>query len=314
VVSGASAVASGAAEPKAKDKNGERRRWAVACRDAHLPESGEPDIWSAMKAVGVEGVEVTVNEELACPGLFSPDAKYGIASPQQIEMLGNTLDQHKLKISAFCLHNHFDERGEKEIELVRSTVQASAKLGVEAIRLDVIPRRIKDEDEFLSFAIDAGKRVVKDSDDTGVRFGVENHGRTTNKVEFLTRLFDGIGSDRFGITLDTGNFYWFGYPLTKLYDIYDKFAPRACHTHCKSIRYPESEREKQREIGWEYGKYCNPIYDGDIDFERVAVILRGHNYRGDLCIENESLGRFPKEQRREILKKEADLLRRLASA
>jgi sugar phosphate isomerase/epimerase len=102
--------------------------------------------------------------------------------------------------------------------------------------------------------------------------------------------------------------------LAKLYRIYDEFGPYACHTHCKSIHYPEAEREKQREIGWKYDECCCPIYEGDIDFQKVADILRKHKYAGDLCIENESLERFPKDQRAVILKKEADLLRKLAGS
>ena len=107
--------------------------------------------------------------------------------------------------------------------------------------------------------------------DTGVRFGIENHGNTTNDPEFLAALFDGVGSKRLGLTLDTGNFYWFGHPLSKLYGLYEQFAPRAFHTHCKSIRYPEDDRERQRPMGWKYGEYNGPIYDGDIDFGRVVA-------------------------------------------
>ena len=118
------------------------------------------------------------------------------------------------------------------------------------------------------------KRVIETTEDTGVAFGIENHGGTTNDPEFLKPLFDRVGSKRLGLTLDTGNFYWFGHPLSKVYELYEAFAPRVCHTHCKSIRFPETEREKQRPMGWEYGKYNCPIYEGDIDFRRVVKILR----------------------------------------
>ncbi|HNT36285.1 MAG TPA: hypothetical protein PKH07_14970, partial [bacterium] len=67
----------------------------------------------------------------------------------------------------------------------------------------------------------------------------------------------------------------------------------------------------RREIGWEYGKYCSPIYEGDIDFKKVVAILQAAEYFGDYCIENESLSRFPQEERGAILKKEAEFLRGL---
>ncbi len=293
-----------AAEKKAKP------RWVIACRDAHLGETGEPDAWSAMKAIGVDGVEVSLNLAGKCTSLHGRE--YSVAKPDELKVLADDLKKHNLKISAFCLHNNFDGNLEAEIECVKMTARAARELGVPAVRLDIVPRKIKDEKQFLDFAVKTGKRIIEVSDGTGVRFGVENHGGTTNKPEFLKAMFEGVGSKRFGQTLDVANFYWFGHPLSKLYGYWEELAPYICHTHCKSIKYPEGEREKQRQIGWKYGEYCCPIYEGDIDFKKLAAILRKADYKGDLCIENESLGRFPKEQRKEILTKEAAFLRKIA--
>ena len=287
-----------------------RPSWGIACRDAHLPATGEKDAFKAMAAIGAEGVEVTVNMDGKCPGLFGVTEPYSIATPAEVKRLADAMAVHKKRISAFCLHNQFDKRPDEELALIRMTTEASAEMRVPAVRLDVVPRTIKKEDEFLKFAVKIGQRIVKETDGAPVRFGVENHGGTTNKPEFLLAMFEGVGSKRFGSTLDTANFYWFGYPLSKLYEIYEVVAPWACHTHCKSINYPESEREKQRKVGWEYGKYCCPVYEGEIDFKRVVKILRDANYAGDLCIEDESLGRF-KGKAREILTKEVGFLRRM---
>jgi len=288
-------------------------QWAIACREVHLPDVGEPDSFAAMRAINVQGVEVTVDDKLKCPHLFAKDQAFSIATSNDIKALAETFKKNApCAISSFCLHNRFDEHGDKEIEFVDKVVQAAVELKVPAIRLDFVPRKIKDEKEYLKYAINAGKKIVKNSEGTKVRFGVENHGHTTNNVAFIEPFFDGVGSDRFGLTLDTANFYWYGYPLSKLYEIYEKFAGGVCHTHAKSINYPDDKQDIQRPTGWEYGKYCCPIYEGDIDFERVGKILRAKNYTGDLCIENESLGRFPKEKRREILAKEATLLHKIA--
>jgi sugar phosphate isomerase/epimerase len=294
------------------EKKTPQPRWLIACRDAHLKETNEPDAWKAMSAIDVDGAEVTVTLTGECPGLYGRDKPYSIAKPDDVKALAEDLARRQKKISAFCLHNNFDGNLEPEIECVKMTARAAKDLGVPAVRLDVQPHKIKDQDEFLKFAIKTGKRIVEVSEGTEVRFGVENHGGTTNKPEFLKPLFEGVGSRRFGLTLDTANFYWFGHPLSKLYDLYQTLAPNVCHTHCKSIKYPEGEREKQRPIGWEYGKYCCPIYEGDIDFKKLAAILRKAGYQGDLCIENESLGRFPKEQRKDILTREAAFLRKVA--
>lgn len=298
-------------ETRAADEKS-RPTWIIACRDAHLPETGEPDAWSAMKVIGVDGVEVSLNLAGECTSLHGRQKPYSVARPDDLKVLAEDLDKHKRKISAFCLHNHFDENIEGELECVKMTARAAKELGVPAIRLDIVPRKIKDEKEFLEFAVKTGKRIIEVSKDTEVCFGVENHGGTTNKPEFLMALFNGVGSKRFGLTLDTANFYWFGHPLTKLYRYWEQLAPEIHHTHCKSINYPEGEREKQRQMGWEYGKYCCPVYEGDIDFKRLAETLRRAHYKGDLCIENESLGRFPKEERKDILRKEAEFLRKVA--
>ncbi|UCD30250.1 MAG: sugar phosphate isomerase/epimerase [Planctomycetota bacterium] len=289
-----------------------RPKWTIACRDANLRTLAKANIFSAMEAIDVDGVEVQVELDGSCPNLFEADKKYSIANKKNIKILGDALRRHKKKITAFCLANRFDERTEEEVDFVAKTARAAVALGVPAIRLDIVPRRLKDkEDEFLKFAVETGRRIIKETNDTKVRFGIENHGGTTNKPEFLRKLFKGVGSKRFGLTLDTANFYWFGHPLSKLYEIYSEFAPWVCHTHCKSIQYPKAEQQKRRQMGWEYGKYACPIYEGDIDFKRLVAVLNKNSYTGDLCIENESLSRFPKEQHQSILAREAAFLRRL---
>jgi sugar phosphate isomerase/epimerase len=68
-------------------------------------------------------------------------------------------------------------------------------------------------------------------------------------------------------------------------------------------------REQQREIGYKYGEYSAPLAEGDIDMRRAFSILRGGGYDGDVTIEDESIGRLPKEQRRAVLRRDADHLR-----
>lgn len=293
---------------RAAADDADRKKWPLAVRDVHLKETGEKDCWAAMKSLGVEGAEVEVNRDFSCPNLFTPTKKYSIATDEQIEALAADLRVHKLQIPAFCLHNRFDENPEEEIAWTVSVARAAQKLDVKAIRIDVVPRRLSGE-EFFKFAVETCKRLVERSEKTSVKFGIENHGGTTNQVEFLERLLDAVGSDRMGLTLDVANFYWFGYPLDELYAIYRRFAKRAFHTHCKSIRYPKEMQNTKRSMGWEYGKYNCPIYEGDIDFKTVLDILRGVGYEGALCVENESLSKFPEPERADILRREVKFLR-----
>jgi len=303
---GAGAAAGGFAEAA------EAKGMLVGVRDAHLHVVGGKDAWSALRAIGAQSVEVVVLPDFSCPNLRRSDGgKYSIADDGAARKLADDARSNGVRIAAFCMANRFDERPDEEVKWVSRVAAASKIVGAGAIRIDVVPRRIKNEDEFLRFAIGMGKKLVSATAESGVRFGVENHGGTTNRVEFLERFFDGVGSERMGLTLDTANFYWFGYPLDDLYKTYEKFASRVCHTHCKSIAYPADKRNVRRPRGWKYGKYNCPIYEGDIDFKRVVAILRAAGYRNDLCVENESLGKFPRAKQGEVLAREIAFLKKL---
>ncbi|MBM3334929.1 sugar phosphate isomerase/epimerase [Candidatus Sumerlaeota bacterium] len=282
----------------------------VGVRDVHLRMVGEQNSRSAMRAIGAQTVEIDLGPDMACQAIFGSDEPLSIATEDGAKRLAESAEE--LRIFAYCMRNRFDESPDEEVKQVVHVARMCKHTNTPVIRLDVVPRRIKDRDEFLKFAIETCKRLVKGTEETGVRLGIENHGNTTNDFTFTEKLFDGVGSERIGLTLDTGNFYWFGYPLSELYGIYEKFASRAFHTHCKSIAYPKEQRNEKRKMGFEYGKYNCPVYEGDIDFKRVVAILRKANYTGDLCVENESLSKFPEAARRDVLAKEIAFLKELA--
>jgi sugar phosphate isomerase/epimerase len=283
--------------------------WPVGCRDVHLKFTGTNDPWQAMKMLGAECIEVQVTPEMTCPGI-SGAKPYSLATPEGIRALKADLRVNKCAISALMMANHLDERLEEELVWTKKTVQAAKALGVGTIRIDVVPRKLQDS-EFLPFAIRACKQMCDLAAGTRVRFGIENHGKITNDPAFLRELFKGVGSKQLGLTLDIANFYWWGHPEQDLYGIYEEFASRAFHTHMKSIRYPAEKRNVKREMGWEYGKHAAPIHEGDINIERVIAILRKAGYKGDLCVEDESLGKVPKDRQAQVLKAELDYLKKL---
>lgn len=266
-----------------------------------------------MKDLGVAGVELQVDDALACPGLFHPTRPYSLSTEDEVKRLRDDLQQHGRVITALCLNNRLDERLDQEVAWAKSVARAAGQLQVTAVRIDVVPRRTP-AGEFLPVAIKACQALCAATADTPIRFGIENHGRMTNDPEFLERLFDGVGSPRLGLTLDIMNLYWFGHPLPDIYRIAEKFGSRVFHTHCKNLRYPEDRRNVRRPIGWEYDQYAAPLYEGDIQYPRVAEILRRAQYRGDLCLENECLGHVPKDQHAEVLRKEIQFLKRIAAA
>ncbi len=280
----------------------------VGCRDVHLKATGAADCWAALAAIGADGIEAEISESLVLQGLYP--AGYSVADDAGLAKLAADLKASGKRISAFCMHNQFDKRPDAEVEWITKAARAAKALGVPALRIDVVPQK-SGREAFLKLAVETLKKAVQATETTGVGLGIENHGNTTNAPEFLKALFDGVGSKRLGLTLDTGNFYWFGHPLSKIYEYFEALAPRVFHTHCKSIRYPEAEREKKRPMGWEYGKYCCPIDEGDVDFKRLVSILRKAGYANDLCVEDESLGRFPAAERKAVLAREVAFLKAL---
>ena len=283
-------------------------RLTVSIRDAMLRHTGEKDCWAALTRIESEGVEVAVSDDMALPGLFHTSEKYSLASDAGIARVKAAASAAGQKITALCMANRFAERPDREVEWCTRAAQAAQALGVAAIRIDVVPQNLA-RPAFLKLATATLAKLMTATESTGVAFAIENHGNTTNDPEFLRPLFAGVGSKRLGLTLDTGNFYWYGHPLTKVYELYEMFAPRVFHTHCKNIGYPADQREKQRPIGWQYGKYHGPIYAGDIDFGRVIAILKKAGYTNDLCIEDESLGNA--KNGAEILAKELRMLKKL---
>jgi len=305
------AISSATIAAQRNDKSSARSgRWIAACRDSLLKTTKKPDCWSAMKELGVAGVEVEVDPALACPALYGPEKTYNLATDSGLQALKDRFSEEGLAITGFLMHNRFDERLDEELEWNRKLVKAAQELGVKVIRIDIVSRRTKGE-EFFSFAVKVCKQLCDITEGTSVAYGIENHGNTTNDPAFLQRLFDAVDSPHLGLTLDTANFYWYGHPLDDLYKNFERFAPKVFHTHCKSIRYPEDKKNVRRPMGWEYGKYACPIYEGDIDFRKVAAILRKANYRGALCLEDESLEKYPEAERTEVLRKEIALLKNL---
>jgi len=284
--------------------------WIAACRDNLLKVTKKPDCWSAMKELGVAGVEVEVDPALTCPSLYGADKTYSLATALGLRALKDRLSKEGLAVTSFLMSNRFDERLDEELDWTRKLVKAAQELDVKVIRIDVVSRRTKGE-EFFSFAVKVCKQLCDIAQGTSVRYGIENHGSTTNDPQFLQRLFDAVDSPHLGLTLDTANFYWYGHPLDELYKNFERFAPKVFHTHCKSIRYPEDKKNVRRPMGWEYGKYACPIYEGDIDFQKVTAILRKANYRGALCLEDESLGKYPEAEQTEVIKREIALLKKL---
>jgi len=283
----------------------------IAMCQAIVMHPGYASLSEATKDLGLEAVELGWTRQRTA---ISPDGpeQMPLDAPDAVKRYRDQLAKHGIRGSAFLLATDFNQADlDAEVDWVVAAVRAAEGLGMAAIRVDsaMTGQRDLPFDERVARYAEGIKRALQRTADSQIGLGVENHGFQGNDPNWLDSLFAKIDSPRFGMTLDTGNFYWAGHPLDRVYQIMEHLARRTKHTHCKNIKYPPETRNQQREMGWKYGEYVAPLYEGDIDHHRVAQILKNGGYDGDLCIEDESMGHYSPAEQREVLRKDVQHFR-----
>lgn len=119
-----------------------------------------------------------------------------------------------------------------------------------------------DEDGF-GWVIDGLGQCLKAAERCGVLLGLENHWGLGRTPEGVLRVVEAIKSPWLQVTLDTGNF------LEDPYDKLEKLAPRAVLVQAKTY----------------YGGGL--WYTLELDYARIAALLRKHGYRGYVSLEFE---------------------------
>ena len=137
-----------------------------------------------------------------------------------------------------------------------------------------------DEDAY-PWVIDGLEKCLPTAAKCGVVMGLENHWGLGRTPEGVMRIVNAIDSPWLQVTLDTGNF------LEDPYDKLEKIAPKTVFVQAKTY----------------YGG--GTWYTLDLDYRRIAAILRKHNYRGYISLEFEG-----KESARTAIPKSLALLRR----
>jgi len=137
-----------------------------------------------------------------------------------------------------------------------------------------------DEDAF-PWVIACLEKVLPVAERCGVLLGLENHWGLGRTAEGVLRIVDALDSPWLRVTLDTGNF------LQDPYDQLEKIAPKAAFVQAKTY----------------YGG--GTWYTLDLDYDRIAAILRKVGYRGYVSLEFEG-----KEDPRTAIPKSLALLRR----
>lgn len=289
----------------------------VSIREGILTENVFKTPLEGLRALGVDAIELALARDFSVRAVDTGE-RVVLNSDDEVKAFRERTAKSGIRVSAVTTSCDFSA-GDKEsnIAWVARAIEIADLLGAPAVRIDSAMSKEKqlDFETRVNLFVEGLGGALKRTANSKVVLGIENHGFQGNNLAFLLNVFQQTGSDRLGSTLDLCNFYWRGYPLSEVYGIVRILAPYAKHTHIKSIHYPEEQREVTREAGWEYGKYACNLDEGDIDLAKVIGILAKAGYKGDICIENESLGKCASEaERADALKRDVASVRKAIEA
>jgi len=191
-----------------------------------------------------------------------------------------------LDLCGFSTHQGFlnpsKEERKKNIDKTLHSIEIAYRLGIPTMRVNtgrwgttksfdelmktrgVEPRLegYTDEDGF-KWVIDAFEKCLPKAEECGVVLGLENHWGLGLTPEGVLRIVDEIDSPWLQVTLDTGNF------LEDPYDRLEKLAHKTVLVQAKTY--------------FGGGKW----YTLELDYPRIARMLRKHHYRGYVSLEFE---------------------------
>ncbi len=193
----------------------------------------------------------------------------------------NGLDLIQLSIHQDFVSPDPQER-RKHIDHTLHCIELAAQLGVPSIRLNsgrwkTIPSfddlmKVKGDEpplagytnqDALKWCTESILACIPAAEKAGVILDLENHWGLTTKTESLMQIYRAVNSPWLGINLDIGNFPGDPYPEI------EKIAPYANIVHFKTYFGGD---------GW---------YTLDLDYRRIANILRNANFTGYVSLEME---------------------------
>jgi sugar phosphate isomerase/epimerase len=212
-----------------------------------------------------------------------------------------------LDLCGFATHQGFvspdKDYRRKNIDHTIKCVELAYKLGIPAMRINtgrwgttgsfdelMANRGIEPplpghtEDDAFDWVIESIEKCLPTAEKCGVVLGLENHWGLARTPEGVLKIIKAIDSPWLSVTLDTGNF------LENPYDKLEQLAPHATFTHAKTY----------------FG--AGIWYTLDLDYNRIARIMRKHNYHGYVSLEFEG-----KENPQTAIPKSLALLRRAFS-
>jgi sugar phosphate isomerase/epimerase len=171
---------------------------------------------------------------------------------------------------------------QKNVDLTIRQIELAYALGIPTMRINtgrwgtsknfdtlMANRGIEDplpgytDDDGYPWVIDAITKCLPAAEKCGVTLGLENHWGLGRTPEGVLRIVNAIKSPWLKVTLDTGNF------LEDPYDRLEMLAPETVLVQAKTYHGGGV---------W---------YQVDLDYPRIARMLRKHNYRGYISLEFE---------------------------
>lgn len=237
----------------------------------------------------------TVIEEAARLGVSGVDILHrqmDSEDPAYLNRLKLHAFRHGVDLICLSIHQDFVDPDpavrEQNIQHTRRCIRIAHDLGIPCIRLNsgrwntiqsfddlmaarglepVLPGHT--EDEGFKWCIDSIRQCLPDAERLGVLLALENHWGLTRTPEGLARIADAVDSPWLGIMLDTGNF------LEEPYEKLEQLAHRAVFIQAKTY--------------FGGGEW----YTLDLDYPRIARLLKKAGYRGYISLEFE--GKEPAE-------------------
>lgn len=274
---GASSLAAAADPAEAgNEQPAPRNRIAVSTysfwhfREEKMPIEACLDKAAAMGFDGVEILHVQMTDE----------------SNEYLQRLKRQAFVNGLDLCGFSTHQSFlfpdREKRQQNIDHTIQCIELAYRLGIPTMRVNTgrwgtsksfdelmknrgIEPRLEgytDEDGF-GWVIDSLEKCLPKAEECGVLLGLENHWGLGRTPQGVLRVVRAIDSPWLQVTLDTGNF------LEDPYDRLEQLAPHAVLLQAKTY-YGGGE--------W---------YSLDLDYARIAAIMRKHDYRGYVSLEFE---------------------------
>lgn len=164
-----------------------------------------------------------------------------------------------------------------QLEDLKKYFSVCDKLGAKVMRVvgSSLAFRNEPHGPQIKALIDLFKEPVKMAEDRGIKLAMENH--FDFEQEEIAEIVEGIGSESFGITFDTGNALRIG---DNPKDFAEKLGKYIFATHTKDVMPIYGGNPKE----W-YFLACVPVGKGCINMPEVTETLLNQGYNGMFAIE-----------------------------